>query len=843
MRASVMGSLTGHAWVYLLGMRAGKPLSGANPVVEAAVYTVDSSGNVQTLKGTSGTITLTAVMEDNSGGADYTKKPSAPIILTANVSHALAIRANAGGNYFTHGQDNSGWVMHQRFGIGSAFPSPFAATQVDNQGKISVWAEYQPNRRPKAPSNLTPAPGSTLASTLPAMAADFRDDDETLPGFALGTADKVSAFQFQVLNSAKTTVLKNSTKTTANGTMQTNRRVTWTPTGTPLTPGTYVARCTVWDLTDSPSDTAEWTFVINSGGAFTTFDLSAGTAAGASGGNTITNDASPDVTATWTHADGTSTATVNARIVDASGAVVRGPYTYTVTIANNGSYTFPYATTGWADLPTAQPLRWQLQGIDANGGTSGWASTPAFVVNAAPTVTSLVSPAAGVSVTSRPTLVVDLNDANDADSTLTCQVYVRTGGAGSGTQVAQTSFNAATGYWEAYPTATEMPSLGNYEWSAKATDPWGKVSTQTGWRAVSYVAAPVVTLTNPTNGGTVTVATPTVTWTVDRTMSSYRIVLTKVVSGVTVTEWDSTTITGSVGNQPIPPGKLRNSTTYTMTLTVNTSDGLSVTNVSTFNVAYTQPAVVAGYTVAKFAGTYEGTNQADWSLVKVSWTAPSTGTVSDADWGGYRVRRTNDATGQVDLEAQLYTRPETTFVDYTARSGTSYTYSVVYLKLVNGIDYVESVAATGSITVVLNHTVLTTVDSDQITIPLWYWNERKRTPRFATDVIETWGAKPQVFQGVMDYDKIAGQFRIFDADDGSFSAQDVVAALEAAGRVRYLSDGTAQPRTVCYRDPKRRVMYMAVLSAEEADQREVQEGTVVSLELVEGATDEWGVPL
>lgn len=834
MRASIMGSLTGHFWIINFGGRVGRRSASGTPTIEYAIYEASSGGVVGARLGVSGTTTAPTIMEDNASGADVVKKPAAPIIGVANQPYALAIRANGGGAAAVHGQDNSGWVMHQRYGIGSSYPTPFAATQVDNQGKESLWVEYILNRRPKTPSNPLPVAGSTIAQTLPPMAVDFRDDDEVLTGFSLGQCDKLKSYSFEIWNSSKTTRIKSSGKQNADGTMQTNRRATWTPTGAALTPGTYVARAIVYDLTDSPSDTAEWTFVVNAGGAFSSVDLAAGSYVS---GSSVTLATSPGFTATWSHLDSYSTATVTARIVDASGGIVRTAATISRTIANGASSSFTFADFSWSALPKGQVARIQIQATDTASGTSGWASSPLFTVNADPTVTALVSPGSGAASTTRPKLVVDFADGNDADASLTTTVAVRASGdTGSGTTVATKSFNSTTGYWEFFPNATNMPAVGNFEWRAMATDPWGVSSAWSSWRAISFVNPPAVTLTAPT--GTITTGTPTITFTVDRAMTSFQAVIS--TGGVQI--FDSGLVTSSVGNQPVPPGRLRNATTYSLSLTVNTTDGLSVTNTYSFLVSYTQPAAVSNLSVTKVAGSFEGTDPTNWSLARIAWDAVSTGVVADADFGGYVVRRRNNATGEDRVLRQLYTRGETVFIDKTAQSGTSYTYSVVYLKLMNNIDFVESVPASGTLTIVLNHAVLVSMGSDNTAVPLFYWDERGRKPHTAKQIVETWGEKPIVFQGIQNYDSVSGTFLIFDDDLGAFTSRDVIAALDSLNEVDLDTDGDPVPQIVCYRDPKRRVFYGTLTDYDEKDRHE-DNISEVEIEVTENATDAWGAAL
>src|SRR5690606_10774763 len=244
-----------------------------------------------------------------------------PIKVYKNTDYALAA-ATHGTNLGSFGQDHSGWPMHDDTGI---LPATYTAHTVSPQGRMSLWLEVVGNRKPNKPSSLTPSPGSIITDNTPTLGASFSDPDETfadIPAvkgkYALGQADKMRAYRFEVLNANKSARLWDTGKTNANSTQQSQRRVNVT-TST-LSAGTYVARATFWDQFDTPSTAAEWTFTINAGGAMVDVDLRHNELADVDRRVTTLTDAIvPE--GTWTHSGGLNTNAVQARVRTAAGAI------------------------------------------------------------------------------------------------------------------------------------------------------------------------------------------------------------------------------------------------------------------------------------------------------------------------------------------------------------------------------------------------------------------------------------------------------------------------------------------------------------------------------------------
>jgi hypothetical protein len=132
------------------------------------------------------------------------------------------------------------------------------------------------------------------------------------------------------------------------------------------------------------------------------------------------------------------------------------------------------------------------------------------------------------------------------------------------------------------------------------------------------------------------------------------------------------------------------------------------------------------------------------------------------------------------------------------------------------------------------------MDEDGLSVPLRYWSSREVQRKRAVEVVETWGEKPVVFQGRGDYAIITGNFRALDDPEGTFTAMDIAAAVSEMATVTYGDDGRPRPRILCYRDPKKRVLFVSITESREVDEHVAAlEG--IPLTLVENATDAWGV--
>ncbi len=824
-RGTILGSLTSNVWITQAGARCGRYDAG-NATVGIAIFYATSSA-IGALAQTFPTFTASTPMLDAYSGANYTVNPTVPIPWWANTIIAEVIRAQT--NRIAHGQDNSGAIMHQRFNIGTAFPTPYNATQVDPQGVSSIWLETTANRAPSTPSNLAPAPDAITNSTTPTLGADFRDPDETVGGYAIGQADAMSAYQFEVWNDAGSRRIQSSGKLIATAAQKSARRATWA-VPTALTAARYEMRCIVYDYFGTPSPQARWKVTVNTGGAFMSPRLSTTVA------TNVTNQTSPSWQGQWTSSAGVSASSIQARVLNEDGTIARSQGSFNYSIAPGSTGIFTFGDFGWSALTSGKRYQIEFKGMDTLGGDSPWTRTPLFLVNGPPNVATNRSPASGQSFTTRPTLAATLTDPDHASSALTPDFRVRpVGNTGTGTLAPATY--AGGNVWRAPTDATSMPALGNFEWSVQITDPYGAASARSTWSAVNWVTAATVTITAPA-AGTITTGTPTVTATVDRAVTSYRVRMleTVAVNGSYPVAYDSDVIASGTISHTIPAGRLRNGRGYTIELTVVTSDGLTTVVTRVVTVSYpAQPAlmgVVAAPQAAQFESSADSTS---WSTIRVAWTAPTTTAIPDAEFGGYLVRRKSVTTGGEETVALLRTRGETVYVDRTPRSGEAYSYTPVALRLVNLLDWVESTPASAQAVVRLKYATLSEITPNGLSLPLRAWQSRGDAPVRDIDVVPTLGRKPVTFQGLMDYAVISGQFTITDQPEVGAVVEDQLAVARELRKPDEDDLGRPVPKQLCYRDPKRRVLYVSVTDIGEEDEHSVRLARL-SLTLTENAT-------
>lgn len=861
-RGSVFGNIAQNGWLTSFGGRLGRN-TGTSSTAQFAVsgFRNNLMGD---LLGVSGTFTVSIPMIDNASGSDYASKATKPVMVGPGApfgdGSSVALLVRASGASIAHGQDNSGWMMYEDTSI-TGFADTWTPDNNRPEGKMSLWAEITTNRPPDKPTGLSPVANGRVAIATPTLACDFRDPDELLPGFTLGQGDKVKKYLFEIWNAGRTSRLATSSITTATTGQQTARRVSWTcPTS--LSPGSYVARATVYDQFDTPSSVAEWTFTVGAGGtAIPSF--AAGVVAGiGSDGSPVTNSTTPAANVLWQSQDGVAMANLNVRILDPAGAVIaalggtptplRGPWFIAKSVANGATTVFTFAewaaaSGGFAPLPEGTVCRIETQAIDANGILSPWAATDFITINATPNVPTSLSPASGTSFANFPVLSALITDATNDTSTLSSTFRVRLA-SDPGTGVsASGAYNSATGRHEVSASATLFPSGVNaYQWSVAGTDAWGKAGAFSAWTAINQVATPAIVITSPTDGQAVTTGTPTFTWTIDRTQTAKLIVVTEIDSAGLVTgdgQVRHDAYGSAITNIGTPAAQLHNERRYRLDLTLTTSDGLVTTVSRTFSIAYPAPSALTTIAASTLPGPFEhATDPSEWSRISVTWDAATVAQVADIDFGGYVLRRIDLETQQSIVLAHPLTRDARLFIDRTAVSGVAYEYRASYLKRVNTFDMVESVPAVAQASVTLKHSTIVTMDDDDLGCPLRYWTDRSLEWVNDVEVIATWGAKPVIFSGLADSSVLSGSFAVMDDPNGTYTARDVIATVREIARPKIGADGYPLPRVVLYRDPRRRLLYAVLTSGSESDEHSSKLGkmdlTFTELNATQGV-DSW----
>jgi hypothetical protein len=831
MRASVIEPTKYNAWIYLFTSRVGKAYS-SNPTaqVDHAIYKA-SGVNATDFVGEGGTpANVTALMVNAKGGVDVSTKPSAPIMRHANQAYALVIRSNS--NHFNFGMNASGQRMG--FRTNASFPDPYGATSNNPNGRIGIWASEVKNTPPHKPSNVLPAEDTTTPDATPDMAADFRDDEESLPGFAIGTADRVKKYQFKILDSVGV-VAKNSGVLTADSTMRSNRRVTWTPTGD-LTGGDYTGWCQLYDEFEEKSEVKTWSFSIAATRVVVGIDPAHIDIAEPL--RTVTDG--PGLAIEW-HDDSGSASMTNFQVRvrdEETGNIIRDPQSYAYALADGASGIISRASMfyvgGWDDLALGKRYRYEVQGFDGTSW-SGWNAGPWFIVNFPPYAPSSLSPANGRGSTTIPALSAYFADADDESEVLTPEFYVREAGdPGSGVMVAATPYYLGNGRWGAQPDSSEIDHKGDWEWRARAQDPVGEFGSYQFWASFSYVDPPDIVITAPDPvGSDVTTSTPTATWTVDRTQVAYRVrtyklawssyLVGKIIESLGGPTYvlpdpidDTAYVQSSSGTYTWPGNLLVNDTDYLFELSIRTSDSLETVVPWGFQVDFVERPALTGFVGEAVQGPYEPS--AAWaSTIELNWDALPETEVSgqpwaaDEDFGGYIVRRTNLDTGETERSERLPGRNLNGYFDREAASGYNYRWSVTYLYLQEG-QWVESEPVEFEHALFLKGLVLTDMQSG-VSVPVIWWDSRSIPKVFGSEAIVTLGKQPILFQGELNYRALSVAFHTVDDPGGAFTALDHFEAIESMADAVYTTpDGYPAPRDICLRTPSRLVLYGSLQS-------------------------------
>lgn len=828
-RGSIVGSPAANGWGYRMGVRAGRQSGSGTCTMQLGLYETENGSSLGDRMAITDPFNVSAVMEDRVSGADHTANFAQAVKVYKKFAYATALGISDGNG--TLGQDNSGHPMHFK---NQVLPNPYGANSVSPQGKTSTWLEYQANRKPKKPTGLVPANGAHVTSSTPTLAADFRDDDETLPGISLGNADSVFKYRFQILNSAKTQVVRDSGLEPSSLAQRTARRVTYTPSALPA--DKYVARVTVWDQFDVPSETAEWSFTVNAGGVFEDPDIAASDIVA----DRITNSVGGglQIGGTWEHASGLNLKEAELTIQSTSGASVRGPSTWPTSRTPGQRFDISFSQLGWDDLVRGQLYRVSMRGKDSADLWSDAVAGPYFRVNSAPAVPTSPSPV-NVAIAYRPQLSVAISDVNDASSILTAEFAVRPiGSSGDGVVIPASQGHYSSARHRAQPTIAEMPSYGVYEWRSRGIDPWGLEGEWTAWQTITYALPPNIVINTPGSGETITTGTPVISGTSDKALVAISVEVRDSLNGVVMAASGQVTASGTSWSWSVPPGMLRNGRPYIVNVEGVSTELLSGSASRTFNLQYPQPSALASITVEPQPGPFEPlADPKQWSRTLVTFLPATVAQVSDEDFAGYALYRTDLSTGvQQRIDANtLASRDSTAFLDRTPTSGVAYLYEAAYLTTVNIVDVVESVPVSGEGMVVLQNTVICTLDTDDLGVPLRYWEERRAKPVREWQLVPSFGSSPIPFQGRSDYRRINGVFGAVDDRHGTYGYREIIETIERMGAPVVSSDGVVRARSVNYRDPRGRNLVVVINNVDPADSHWVN-GELIEVEMTEVST-------
>jgi hypothetical protein len=787
-RGQIMAAMTQHGWGYAIGALGGKQSGQPNLSWRGGAWSVASATLDARVQYTSA-VTVSNVASGGSDGQEITAAMIAPIQLWSGTKYGVGWAVTGG--VFVHGMSQASrnptgpddYYFHFK-SVGSSTPTnPFGATSSSYEGALTAWIEYEPNTAPTTvDATMSPANGAFVTTVTPDFSGDFVDANQD-------RGDKLKQFTIEVWNTAGTSRLWNSTQS-ATSDEQDAQRFTAAYGGSALTLGSsYKWRYKVSDQFGVFS--ANWsawaTFQVNAGGTVST-------ASGTPTGKQETVSPTP-FTGVWSHGSALSTNAVEVRIKQGATVIKLSP-TITKTVANGATASVTWAETTFTALNWGQSLTYEMRARDTGGLWSPWSAGRAFTTNASPTVPSGLTPSGGQVLSARPLLTAYSTDADDTTGTgFAVSARIKND---AGTLLFTRAMTLNTGVtpnrWEYQTNATDLASFATYRWDAVATD--GTLTTAySAEQSFVYGQGPVITVTAPTAGSTITTNTPTVSFSQDSTQVSYR---------VRVWEWD--TATGSVigalpaydsgtialaaaagvtVNHTVLSGYLHNNTVYRVI--VESTNNLALTGVhGGVTTTLTFPAVAgpAGYQ----ASPIRVGNDVTPSAVHLSWQEPNIAT--DSFRGAIVTRR---PAGSELLDATILailTSPsQTDFVDYFPVSGQGYIYAT-FFQVVQGTDETESLVVEAEAMVNLEHVVINSVADGTLHVGLRYGAPMELD--HARDVLEVqpWGQEhPHIFIGRAHQHNVAGTYQLYD--DRYSAARDDLEQVKAL----HMSEDT-----VCYRD-------------------------------------------
>ncbi len=717
-----------NGWVYELGIRAGKYTteSSSNVSARIALYDTTSSKNPDDRQGYSNSFTVSSVMVDASGGANYTASiassigPSdASIPIRANTRYHLAVLGTVG--WLAHsmqeaaliGADNELFYDHTGT-LSQPPPDPFGSYTSSIQGHMVIWATYEANVAPNTPTSLSPS--GSVNDTAPTFAATFSDDNAD-------RGDQLNQYRIQVRRVSDGVTFWDTT-VTASSADKAASAINQAYYGTTLVRGTaYEWRTQMSDYFGAWSAWSGWEEFTPANLGFVTLD---------SDPTSKIEDNTPDFKGRWTHQSSTSMTKTQVRLLNASGSTVlqtgdEYDISDVASAASPGTlFTVAWANTGFDTLAWGTNYRYQIRGYDGTQW-SDWSASRTFNTNAAPSVPSGLTPSGGAILTDYPLLSCLATDADDTTGTGFAVSARIKNSSGTVLFTRAMTLSGTTGRWEYQTDGTDLASFATYRWDAYSYDGTlysgeatsSATATKSSEVTFVYAEGPTVTVTSPAASATITTASLLVEWTTSD-QAKKRVYLYDSTGATEI--YDSGEIVSATGSHTIPSGYYHNDTSYQLVVWVEDTTPLTgQSNAVLFDVDYTEPDAVTNF-AAIAVGI--GNDPNGWTTaIRLTWDATDYGT--DV-WQRYEiVRSAASGVDTAEILWQSLTSPtQITVTDYTPANGIEYTYTIRQITK-SGLDELESVAVSATATASFGGVVLCDVSNpDGLRSALRYTAER-----------------------------------------------------------------------------------------------------------------------
>lgn len=300
-------------------------------------------------------------------------------------------------------------------------------------------------------------------------------------------------------------------------------------------------------------------------------------------------------------------------------------------------------------------------------------ATVTFTVNHTPAAL-LVSPATGSTAkwTASTNFTFNFSDPSVVDKMSAYQLVIEDNATGGATYTLDSGkvALAGTSYSQQFVRTAAISSGQKGQvlrWKVRVWDDDDQVSSYTGYSTITLVDPPLVTITAPTNGATVTTGTPVFTWTFTAPSGGTQAsALVEVKDSTTNTVVWSKTVTGTALTATPPVVILQNAKSYVVNVTATDTYGLATTASNSFSASYSAPSSIQYDFDAEDADTY--------GYIDVEWSNATPDSLF-ASWKVYR-RAASDTTNTWQLVYETTDQNVRHYLDYLLVAGDSYSYSV-----------------------------------------------------------------------------------------------------------------------------------------------------------------------
>lgn len=820
LRACVYDELTANTWFTKITILAGKN-TGTNCSICMSLWETDGSMNPTTRAGYTETVSVTVSKTDATNGDVYT----GDFVVTAGAPTEQAAMGYSGRRYgvaFTNTVGTLCHSMRQGSAIvadnelfydksGQSIPpsSSFGAYSSENQGHITFYVTGWENVAPDPPNIVSPI--GSITSTAPTFVADFRDkngDYGADSGLGIDTGDEMTSYRIRVRRKSDGVYFWQQTYTPTSTEIN-NDQISRAYAGTTLVRGTeYEWRVSAGDSFGEYSDFAPWTSFTPVSQGFVTLD---GTPTGK-----IEVISGITFQGRWNHQAGTTMKTVQIKLLDGNGVTVQNPGTVfnIVDVASSALpgtlFSFTQSEGGLLNLDWGQDYQYQIRGNDGTNW-SDWSAPRSFSTNAAPYIPTNLSPKNDIFFTSYPMLSFLMTDEDDTvASGLTATIRITK--PDTTTVDVVPTYNVTTGYWEFQTTATQIPAVGAYSWTATGYDGTIYSGEATSlatavWATpaeFNFTTGPTVTLVQPLNNVPWADPEMEVIWTTSTTQVSYRIrIFADDDAGTLI--YDTGEVTSGNQSHFIASGYLENNTAYDLTIEVEDIAALiGYSPLINFTVSFTPANPPSNFS----AVAVKLQDDAEETAIRLSWDQTEYSSPEFAEYVLKRVANSGSDNEQIILK-RFKSPAQLAYNDYVPASGIEYTY---YLSVV---IYVGSTKVTSEIlstkeSVNFKGVVLSQIGNGAV-YRVYLNNVTERTHRRIINEkkhLSLARDRPVTIRGAARYWEIPLSGFLIDTHEAT--------AKEKKDRLEELDEQNA---LICFRDGRGRKRYCMITNLEIKDEK------------------------